>query len=72
MCNVLLPPGVNSIAVNKYIMPYHYISLQNISEYINQTKIKPQKHYNMRLQDENHINVFYLQYGDYRVSETAN
>jgi len=72
MCTVLLPPGVNSIAFNKYIIPYHYIPLQNISENINQTKIKLQKRYNELLQDENHINIFYLQYGNYRVSETAN
>jgi len=25
MCTVLLPPGVNPIAVNKYIVSYHYI-----------------------------------------------
>ena len=26
MCTVLLPPGVNPTAVNKYIIPYHIIS----------------------------------------------
>jgi len=64
MCAVLLPPGVNSIAINKYIISYHYTSLQNISENINQTIIKLQKPYNMRLQDEKLINLFYLQYGN--------
>jgi len=24
MCNVLLPPGVKTIAVNEYITPYNY------------------------------------------------
>jgi hypothetical protein len=27
MCTVLLPPGVNPIAVNKYIVSYHYRSI---------------------------------------------
>jgi hypothetical protein len=26
MCTVLLPPGVNPIAVNKYIISYHIIA----------------------------------------------
>ena len=33
MCTVLLPPGVNSIAV-KYIISYHIISYHNISYHI--------------------------------------
>jgi len=27
MCTVLLPPGVNPIAVNKYVLSYHYRSV---------------------------------------------
>ena len=27
MCTVLLPPGVNPIAVNKYIIPYQIFSI---------------------------------------------
>jgi len=29
MCTVLLPPGDNPIAVNKYIMPYYIICVTN-------------------------------------------
>jgi len=29
MCTVLLPPGVDPTAVNKYIISYHIISYQN-------------------------------------------
>jgi hypothetical protein len=30
MCTVLLPPGVNPIAVNKYIVPFHiYRTISN-------------------------------------------
>jgi hypothetical protein len=28
-CTVLLPPGVNPIAVNKYVISYLYISVTN-------------------------------------------
>jgi hypothetical protein len=31
MCTVLLPPGVNPIAVNKYIISYHMTSYHNIN-----------------------------------------
>jgi len=34
MCTVLLPPGVNPIAVNKYIIPYHIITYHIISYHI--------------------------------------
>jgi len=32
MCTVLLPPGDNPIAVNKYIIPYHNLSHWNCNE----------------------------------------
>jgi len=31
MCTVLLPPGVNPIAVNKYTISYHIKSSSNLS-----------------------------------------
>ena len=34
MCTVLLPPGVNTIAVNKYIILYHIIWYHIISYHI--------------------------------------
>jgi len=30
MCTVLLPPGYNPIAVNKYIISYHIISYHKL------------------------------------------
>jgi len=34
MCNVLLPPGVNPIAVNKYIIISYHISYRTVSYHI--------------------------------------
>ena len=42
MCTVLLPPGVNSIAVNICIISYHIISLSTATVFFSQPEILPQ------------------------------
>jgi hypothetical protein len=44
MCNVLLPPGVNPLAVKKYIISYHIISYHIIYRQTDITKLSGDFH----------------------------
>jgi hypothetical protein len=36
MCTVLLPLDVTPVAVNKYIISYHIISIKNVQQFVNE------------------------------------
>jgi len=42
MCTVLLPPGGNPIAVNKYIVSYIYIYIYICNKKVNQFHYRPE------------------------------
>jgi len=53
MCTVLLPPGVNPVAVNKYIISYS--SFYNFFNQLKHIKCMVQQGMNLKLSSEDHV-----------------